>query len=255
MSEKNILSSLFHTSSLCIETEHISIRGLLFSPQTDTPGPAVIFSHGYNGSHQHFTDYCQLLAAHGITACCYDFCGGSASSISSGSTTEMSVLTEQEDLLAVLNHVRSLASVDPNRIYLFGESQGGYISAFTAAAHSDLICGLMLLYPAFCIPDDWTKTYPDTDQIPQITEFWGLTLGACYFRAVHNVNPFEHIHSFEKPVLLFHGTEDSIVALSYAERARDVYKQAKLVIYPGEGHGFSETARADVQKRVLEFVH
>lgn len=39
--------------------------------------------------------------------------------------------------------------------------------------------------------------------------------------------------------MLIHGDRDSLVPLSYSERALEVYPSAELEIIPGAGHGFS----------------
>ena len=45
-------------------------------------------------------DYAKALAKKGYAVYCFDFCGGSPGSRSSGSTLEMSIFTEQKDLAA-----------------------------------------------------------------------------------------------------------------------------------------------------------
>ena len=72
------------------------------------------------------------LAKLGYAAYCFDFCGGSVmGSKSDGKTTDMSVLTEVADLEAVIAHIRSLPYTGNKP--LMGCSQGGFVSAITAA--------------------------------------------------------------------------------------------------------------------------
>ncbi len=133
-----------------------TIRGVVYLPcNTDGKIPTVILSHGYNSSYRCLCDLAESLAKNGIAAYCYDFCGGSTKSISDGKTTEMSIATEQADLLCMLDFVRGQTTTDPDRVFLYGESQGGFVSALTAAENKEKIAGMALLYPAFCIPDNW----------------------------------------------------------------------------------------------------
>ncbi|MCH5349819.1 MAG: acetylxylan esterase, partial [Oscillospiraceae bacterium] len=69
-----------------------TIYGKAFIPEgAEHKVPAMILSHGYNSSHENISDLAAALAEHGVFAYCYDFRGGSVSSRSSGSTTEMSI--------------------------------------------------------------------------------------------------------------------------------------------------------------------
>lgn len=55
---------------------------------------------------------------------CFEFCGGSYSSKSSGSTLNMSIFTDQSDLDDVVNSLKKESFVDSNNIFLMGTSQG-----------------------------------------------------------------------------------------------------------------------------------
>ena len=50
--------------------------------------------------------------------------------------------------------IQSLSYVDNDNIFLLGSSQGGVVSAITAADNSEDIAGAVLLYPAFVLVDD-----------------------------------------------------------------------------------------------------
>ena len=49
---------------------------------------------------------------------------------------------------------------------------------------------------------------------------------------------YNAISEYEKDVLILHGDADSIVPLSYSEKALEVYSSARLEVFPGAGHGF-----------------
>ena len=70
-------------------------------------------------------------------------------------TTDMSVLTEVMDLEVVIDHVLQLSPIDGDKgVVLMGCSQGGFVSALTAAKRKEQVSRLVLFYPALCIPDD-----------------------------------------------------------------------------------------------------
>ena len=79
-----------------------TIYGKIFLPQSKKKEkfPTVIYSHGFGGSYEYGVDYAKALAKKGYAVYCFDFCGGSPGSRSSGSTLEMSIFTEQKDLAA-----------------------------------------------------------------------------------------------------------------------------------------------------------
>ena len=166
----------------------------------------------------------------------------------------MSVLTEKSDLEDVLEAVRRIRGVDPDSVFLLGASQGGMVSALTAAAHPEQVKGMILYYPAFCIPDDWKKTYPSEEEIPDQREFWNMELGKIYFQDVRDLDPYEEIGRFEKKVLILHGDADDVVPVEYSKRAEACYPQAKLEILPGEGHGFCPAESRKAAKKILEFI-
>lgn len=256
-SERSFLQpgSIPYTSEkLVISKNEKQICGMIYVPQTERPCPAVIVSHGYNGSYKDFSRECEYFASHGIAALAYDFCGGSVNSISSGDTTQMSVLTEKSDLEDVLECLRRFKVIDSGHIFLMGGSQGGMVSALTAADSLEKICGLILYFPAFCIPDDWNRAYPKEEEIPATREFWNMTLGRVYFQDARSLTPFKTIGTFEKNVLIIHGDQDDVVPLDYSREAQKCYKNAELVILPGEGHGFTPHGGRLAAEKVLSFM-
>ncbi|WP_264191410.1 alpha/beta hydrolase family protein [Metabacillus litoralis] len=195
-----------------------------------------------------------FLAKNDIAALCFDFCGGSVHSKSDLKTNEMSIFTEKDDLCAIIENVKNWENVDSTNIFLFGGSQGGLVSALVAEEYVEEIKGLLLLFPALCIADDWNNKFPTLESIPDTHELWGVQLGRVFFESIHGYNVFEHIGNFNKNVVIFHGDQDEIVPLDYGKKAAMVYPQAKIEIFSGEGHGFSEASNKKVSEMTLEFV-
>lgn len=230
------------------------IYGEAYLPKDKEKCPIVIFSHGYNGSYTHFVRSSEYLAANGVGAYCFDFCGGSANAKSSMATEEMTVFTEQEDLEAVIAAVKTWKEIDEENIFALGGSQGGFVTALTAEAHKEELRGILLLYPAFCIPDDWTKKYHSIDEIPEKVEMWGMTIGKKYIESVYEFDVAGHIGGYDKQVLIFHGDQDAIVPKEYSIEMSKEYPHAKTIIFPGEGHGFSQAGDQKVAELTLQFV-
>ena len=143
--------------------------------------PTVIFSHGYGGTHRVGVPYAEALAGQGYAVYCFDFRGGSPESRSGGSTLEMSVFTELEDLEQVIGAVEEQDFVDDENLFLMGTSQGGAVSAMAGARHEDRIKGMVLLYPAFVLADRAVELFGTAENIPETYTFMHMKVGREYF--------------------------------------------------------------------------
>lgn len=229
----------YKVQEVCTLRDGKSIYGVMYIPQeAGAQMPAVIYSHGLGGSYAYGAPYAEALAAKGYVVYCFDFCGGSSASRSDGSTLEMSLFTEQADLEAVISMMQKQAYVDRDNLFLLGTSQGGAVSAMTAAAHQEAIRGAILLYPAFVLVDHIQERFRRIEDIPDTYDLLWMTVGRPYAERLLDYDIYEAISAYTKDVLLIHGNADSIVPLSYSERAVDAYASARLIVLPGAGHGF-----------------
>ncbi len=136
---------------------------------TSGPAPLVVVLHGYTGTadvQQAYFRFQDEAAARGVIlaypdgtadargakfwnatdACCNFF----------GSTVD-----DVAYLTAVVDHVRSIHPVDPERIYLAGHSNGGFMSYRLACVRADLFAAVVSLAGAtFSSPDDCTPSEP-----------------------------------------------------------------------------------------------
>lgn len=241
------------TTFTCVR-DGLTIRGTLFCPEGERL-PIAVISHGFMANQQTVFKYAKQFARWGYAAFCFDFNGGCIKGKSDGRTTDMTVLTEREDLKAVIAYAKSLSLTDSERLVLMGCSQGGFVSALTAAQLQDEVTKLVLFYPALCIPDDARKGQMmfakfDPENIPEVIDCGPMKLGRDYPACVKEMEPFSKISAYSGPVLIVHGDEDRIVNLSYAMGANRAYKkrtgqqaECHLKIIRGAGHGFS--GRAD----------
>lgn len=230
------------------------IDGILYLPEQEEKCPMVIFSHGYNGHKSDFDSTARYLAEKGIGAVSFTFCGGSTRDESGMPTTDMTLFTEKEDLLAVLTFVKNLEQADTENIFTFGGSQGGLVTALTVDNMSDEIKGMILLYPAFCIADNWNERFPRLEDIPEEKELWGMKLGRVFFESIHGLDVFAHVGNYKNNILVMHGDKDPIVAMGYSERIVETYPKVQLEVFPGEGHGFTEAGTQRMTELLYEFV-
>ena len=229
------------------ERDGLTIKGTVFLPKGKTDCPIAVISHGFMANQMFSQIHAQNLAKMGYAAFCFDFCGGTLVGSSDGDSTDMSVLTEVEDLKAVIEFAKSQSYTDENELVLLGCSQGGFVSAIVAAEMKEEVDALILLYPALCIPDDARSgemmfSKFDPQNVPET--FWcgPMKLGRRYVTDVIEMDPYEIIHQYTGKVLIIHGNQDKTVDISYALRAVDTYSQAgadvELKIIDEGGHMF-----------------
>lgn len=246
----------YKIEELWCKRDNNKIFGQIYKPQGEKNQkfPTIIIGHGYTGTYVNNIRYAETFAKHGIVAYVFDFCGGSYNSKSDGKTTEMSILTEKEDMLAVFEQIQSLDFIDSDNMFLMGESQGGIVASLCASELSDMVRGMTLLYPAYSIPDMANDMYPDADSVPDKYSIWGMELGKIYYADCLTFDVYDEISKYKGPVKIYHGTEDQVVPFEYSVRAIEVFENAELESEEGAGHGFAEELQYSTAEDMTKFI-
>ena len=142
-----------------------------------------------------------------------------------------------EDVITGINYLKQEGKIKTDRIYITGGSYGGYMSAL-AIMKSDLFKASVSLFGI----SDWIS-------------FHGVSNLYNWDRIHMDQNPYDFQkydkfsairmkHDVKTPILLMHGMEDPYVPIGqYYEFYRflkENEKTVRLLIYPREGHGFTE---------------
>lgn len=234
------------------------LYGELYLPD---PMPAekvkfIILSHGIFSSYQAIGVTAQVLAAHGFGCYCFDFKGCSYSCKSGGDLNSCSIVTEKNELNAVLAYFKQQSFVDAEHIYLLGQSLGGVVSSLTAAEHPSDIQAMILMYPAYNFLDYVAAMFKSIEEIPEVVENHmgvpGMNLGRKFFADALECPFFETIGRYTRPVYILHGTADELVPTVYAEKAKESFADARLEFVEGAVHGFD--LDENNIKGVLEFL-
>ena len=135
-----------------IEQNGTSIEGVLYTPNGEGPFPTVILTHGFTGNYTYITgNIAKELAKAGFAAYAFNLRNPDTRSM-----LNTSVLTEAATLDTVIDQIKALDCVDPEQIFLLGESQGGFVSAYVAARrediHSAIILGIVFSLSSSLIP-------------------------------------------------------------------------------------------------------
>lgn len=217
--------------------------------QTPSGGaPLIILSHGFNGCHLGNQDFADFFSANGFPSFCLDFCGGGVGSRSEGNFPEMTVLTEAEDLNAVIDYFLP----DFPDIFLWGASQGGFISSYVAAGRPGDVRAMAIEFPAYVLQDDARKrmnpdgTFDDCNAMRTV-------ISRKYSQDAVSFDIYDVIGAYTGDVLIQHGDQNTIVPLRYSQRAAEVFPSADLVVRPGQGHGFRGPDRDDAMRLELDF--
>lgn len=220
------------------------IVGHLYIPDGESSRPCVVISHEFGFDQNWESKYALELCSRSYPVFTYDFPGSGNGCSTGRKTTEMSVLTEKADLIAVVKYLK--IRLRDRAIVLCGMSMGGMVSALAAADLKDEIAGLILVYPAFSISDDARKGKAlgarfDPHNLPETfrTKYPPVKLGRKFAEDAFAVeNWLDRIGEYTGPVLLLHGESDRIVPIIYSEMAASVYKDVRFIRIPHAGHIF-----------------
>lgn len=217
----------------------LDIFGILYKPQVEWKVPTIIIAPEFGNTYQEEAEYGKLFASHGIAAYTFDFCGGSSRGKSEGEFKKMSVVTNANDLDAIIDQVKAWDFADVEKLVVMGFSQGGLATTLVASERHTELAGIILCYPAYCIIDDAHSMFCNLEDIPEELDYRGWCIvGRCYLADPWNIDVYETLAKIKKPLLYLHGTKDEAVHLSYAERADKTSAFVDLHIIENAPHDF-----------------
>lgn len=236
---------------IIIQSPNGNVFGVLQLPEGKTPAPLIILSHGFGGNHTLDLDSAARFVSAGFATYSLDFCGGGFNSKSSGTMLDMSVLTEAADLNAVIDYFRNDGRISD--IYLWGASQGGFVSAYVSSQRPDDIKAVVLEFPAIVLQDDSEKRRLPDGTFPEISSIMGVRISRKYDEDATSFDLYDLLPAYTGPVLILHGDKDPVVPLRYSEKAAETYADARLIVYPGQGHGFMGASKQDALEQETAF--
>lgn len=159
----------------------------------------------------------------------------------------------QTDLLDGVAAAAAGGDVDAKRVCIVGASFGGYAALAGAALHSDSyrcvasIAGIADLVQF--IGEDNRLYGGDSESMDQLREDIGLADRA----KVDAMSPLRHVADIRAPVLLIHGSKDTVVQIAQSQRMAAALKAAgkpyELIVLEGENHYLT---KASNRTRMLE---
>ncbi|NLX13393.1 MAG: alpha/beta hydrolase [Phycisphaerales bacterium] len=225
----------FHTH------DGVQLHGWFFPGQPPVRG-TILHLHGNAGNITGHFEHAAWLPAKGWNVLCFDYRGYGQSA---GTVTRAGTIA---DAHAALDYLRARPDLDPERILGFGQSLGGAVGIVLAAERPELR-GLAA-DGAFEHYRRITSWHLRRNPLLRIVGWW-----VPYFMS-KDYNPIDYVGRIApRPLLIMHGTEDSIVDPAMARRLYEAAGEPKqLWMFDGADHygalhELAETARP----RLLEF--
>lgn len=174
----------------------------------ETPGPTVIFAHGNGELIDIWPDEFQKLAGRGFGVLLVEYpgYGRSEGQPSQGSITET--------LVAAYDRLVARPDVDPSKIVLFGRSLGGGAVCALAARRPS---AAMVLMSAFTSLRPFARRYL-----------------APSFLLRSPFDNLETVRRYTGPVLVVHGTKDSVVPYDHGVALHRAAKTGRLLSYESD---------------------
>lgn len=234
----------------------LNIQGKIWG-DLSRKAPVYIMCHGFLGNWEMCRHYAERIAEKGYICLAFDFSGGGPHSASDGNSEDMTIFTEIEDLMAVIESVESQPYTQD--ISLLGCSQGGLIAAMVAKMIPDRIKKMILLYPGFSLADDVKKGRLifyrfDPENIPDILGTRPMVLGGDFARTMLDIDIYQEITGYDGPVLLLHGVKDKIIDIAYSRKAKPLYQNCEYHEIAGGRHIFRGEAEEEACRLIEDFV-
>lgn len=244
-----------------IQGDHSELDAVIQLPagldESKSKVPMVIMCHGFTGDKEgNLTNFiADSLLAKGFAVLRFDFNGHGKSG---GCFQDMTVPNEIEDAKKVIEYAQALPYV--KKLILCGHSQGGVVSAMTAAMLGrKRISAIVLLAPAGILRDnalrgDFVGAKFDPKNPPEtIPIFNNLILGGEYIRTVQSLPIYETAQSYKGQELIIHGDDDRTVPYTYGQRFHYLNPKSEFVLLDGADHCFVGRD-AEVAHYVVEFL-
>ena len=156
------------------------------------------------------------------------------------------------DILAGVDTVLARYPVDPNRIGIAGWSYGGFMTMFAVTQTHRFRAAV-----AGAGISDWLSYYGENSIDQWMIPYFGASVyddPAMYAKS----SPITFIEQVKTPTLTVVGDRDGECpapqSFEFWHALRDLHIPAQLVVYPNEGHGFSDPAdRRDVLERAVDW--
>jgi dienelactone hydrolase len=244
----------------------LTIPTLVTRPKSAPSGkkmPLIVMPHGGPESHDTlgFDYFAQYFASRGYVFLQPQFRGsdGFGSKLRNAGRREWG-RKMQDDITDGVNWLIASGEVDPNRVCIIGASYGGYSALAGGAFTPDLYKCVAAIAPVTDIDKMLDHEVLTTGRYSATLTYWQKLIGDYGDKAhLAAISPNKHAAAFKAPVLLLHGSDDTVVPFSQStvmEAAlKDAGKPVRLVKLSKEDHWLSDSqTRLQTLKELDAFI-
>jgi acetyl esterase/lipase len=167
--------------------------------------------------------------------------------------------TQENDILAAVTYLKN-KSADyhvSSDFVLLGISAGAHLALLQGYKHNDVLQPKGIV--SFFGPVDLQQLYVDSDNsIPVVLRTIMNTTLTANPDLFKESSPINYVTAASPPTLMLHGDKDELVPIGQAYMLRDKLLDLgvtnKLVVYPGQGHGWIGDDLLDSFNQVEAFV-
>jgi uncharacterized protein len=245
------------------KSDGLKIYGLLTVPTSTKPEkgfPTIVFLHGYippksYSTTQNYPLYQAVLARNGFITFKPDLRGhGNSEGNASGAHFSEAYVVDTLNNIAALKKYKD---VDPNRIGVWGHSNGGEIGLRSMVVSSEIKAGVFWAGVVGSF-EDMLETYnakiPFMRDTPELVTKYGSPSANPTFW--NKLDPYSYLKDISGPIQLHHGTADDSVPVELSIRLKEelekVNKPVELYQYAGDDHNIS-TNFTPAWQRTIEF--
>jgi dipeptidyl aminopeptidase/acylaminoacyl peptidase len=163
---------------------------------------------------------------------------------------------EFNDLVDAITHLSEMGLVDKKRVGITGGSYGGYASAWGATALSEHFAASVM----FVGISNQLSKFGTTDIPKEMHNVHARNYPWDKWQWMLERSPIYHTDKAKTPILIMHGENDTRV---HPSQSMELYRYiktrtktpARLVFYPGEGHGNRKAAaQLDYSMRLMRWM-
>ncbi len=157
-----------------------------------------------------------------------------------------------KDIGALLDWIAAQPDLDKDKVAVYGQSYGGYMSLAVMTHYADRLVGGVERYGIsdFITFLNNTEAYRRDNRRAEYGDERDPKMRAVFER----INPLANVHKITKPMLVMQGANDPRVPKSESDQVVAKIRQngvdAWYVVYADEGHGFLKKHNNDLRREV-----
>lgn len=157
-----------------------------------------------------------------------------------------------KDIGALLDWIKSQPDLDPNRVVVYGQSYGGYMSLAVMTRYSDRLAGGIERYGISNFVSFLQNTEAYRRDLRRAE--YGDERDPKMLKAFETISPLNNVGQITKPMLVMQGWNDPRVPKSESDQVvaklRGQGVETWYVQFKDEGHGFLKKANNDRRREV-----